>query len=743
MRKGYRRPRYPYATLTLRAIDPGESLSLARGTPAVCVYIPEGGEGGAETLRTVVAHTPAGTALIIAAAQAQVDELGGGEAAPGRVLTLAAGTGFDEVLRRAAAIAGEGDLALVSAGTLLGPGWLARLAAAAHSDGTVVTATPLHPAPGWFGVTVDVPARAEAQARAVADDALRAYPRVEAAGAHCVYIRRQLLDLVDPPPGGNAAATVAALSRAALARGMLHVAADDVFVGLGGAARDMCPLGEHERGATLRRSVAWARISLRQRLAVTIDARALGAGVGGTQRYAFELILALAASDRLSLRAVTPPDLPESVAVAFSGAGVEVVPYEQAVAGPPPSDVVHRPQQVFSEHDLALLGMLGERIVVGQQDLIAYRDPAYHESEDAWRTHRRVTRIALGLADRVVFFSEHARTDAVGEDLVSPSRADVCGIGTGLSMRDSEPPSRPPALEGAETMIACVGADYAHKNRPFAIELLRALVEREGWDGSLVLAGGHVPYGSSREEERRLLGADRTLAERVVDLGPISEGEKAWLYANARALVYPTLYEGFGLIPFEAAAAGTPCLYAAQASLAELAGEAAATLVPWSAERSAAAAAPLLRDGPERAAHLALLSTGAARASWPDTVERLIQTYTQAVAQPFRTAARRARQELERETLLATFARNAEANNRAYNELRDSVAFGLPLIEEGGMLTRDEQRGLMRAASRRALRPLAIAPFGLLGRLGRGGSRSPGRGADDAAAGPAGASRDA
>ncbi len=47
------------------------------------------------------------------------------------------------------------------------------------------------------------------------------------------------------------------------------------------------------------------------------------------------------------------------------------------------------------------------------------------------------------------------------------------------------------------------------------------------------------------------------------------EAEKAWLYAHAAAVVYPTIYEGFGLVPFEAAAHGTPCLFAPQASLRE------------------------------------------------------------------------------------------------------------------------------------------------------------------------------
>ena len=56
----------------------------------------------------------------------------------------------------------------------------------------------------------------------------------------------------------------------------------------------------------------------------------------------------------------------------------------------------------------------------------------------------------------------------------------------------------------------------------------------------------------------------------MVDLGAVDEAEKAWLYANAALVLYPTVNEGFGLVPFEAADAGAPCLWAAHSSLAEL-----------------------------------------------------------------------------------------------------------------------------------------------------------------------------
>ena len=133
----------------------------------------------------------------------------------------------------------------------------------------------------------------------------------------------------------------------------------------------------------------------------------------------------------------------------------------------------------------------------------------------------------------------------------------------------------------------------------FALRLLASLREDHGWQGSLVLAGTHIPLGSSLEIERAFLVEHPELRDAVVALGPVSEQEKAWLIAHAGAVVYPSVYEGFGLVPFESALDGVPCVFAPQSSLAEEAPEGTAAIVPWDPHASAAAAYALLTD-PER-----------------------------------------------------------------------------------------------------------------------------------------------
>ncbi len=70
------------------------------------------------------------------------------------------------------------------------------------------------------------------------------------------------------------------------------------------------------------------------------------------------------------------------------------------------------------------------------------------------------------------------------------------------------------------------------------------------------------------------------VTERIKFIGPIPDQELRVLYNQARAVVYPSLYEGFGLPPLEAMAAGAAVAVSNQSSLPEVAGDAALLFDP-------------------------------------------------------------------------------------------------------------------------------------------------------------------
>jgi glycosyltransferase involved in cell wall biosynthesis len=276
--------------------------------------------------------------------------------------------------------------------------------------------------------------------------------------------------------------------------------------------------------------------------------------------------------------------------------------------------------------------------------------------------------------------------------------------------------------------LLMLGADYAHKNRPFAIRLADELRREHGWEGTLVLAGAHVAHGSSAAAEAELLAERPELGGFVLDIGAVDHAQKRWLLTHAQALLCPSIYEGYGLTPLEAAAAGRPCVYAATTSLGEILGPEAATIVPWDVSASAAAAAALVRPGDALDAHLDRLGAALRRSAWEPVVERLCGAYFDTLAAPYRASAPRAWDDFERERLIPHLAAERDIAQRSYEDLVQRVRHGLRLIDSDGLLSEEQQRGLIRVATDSRLRGPVLAALGRFGRATEdGGDEAGGR----------------
>src|SRR5213076_1921105 len=117
-------------------------------------------------------------------------------------------------------------------------------------------------------------------------------------------------------------------------------------------------------------------------------------------------------------------------------------------------------------------------------------------------------------------------------------------------------------------------------------------------------------------DERAWLVTHADAAAGVTVLPAVSESEKTWLYSKTALVLYPTVQEGFGLVPFEAARARVPCLFAAQTSLAEILPRETARIVQWNPRLTAAAALELISDEDARKAQVAATQAAGERFKW-------------------------------------------------------------------------------------------------------------------------------
>ena len=368
---------------------------------------------------------------------------------------------------------------------------------------------------------------------------------------------------------------------------------------------------------------------------VVLDGRALAFPLSGSQA---QLIGLLGGLVRAGTRvAVLAPDALHDTTAAGLGELREAVPFlDRGRVGRP--SIFHRPFQIGSLDGLEDCLAVGERLVVTLQDTIAERTPAYAPGAGSWQRFRMAAAAVRSSADELTFYSRHAALDAASDGGLDLGRATVIPLGLD-HIRDLEPPDAPAAPLGRRPFLLVLGNAYWHKNRSFALRLTRWLVERHGWEGGLVLAGGHPGHGSSQSAEEALVRDAPGLEGRVADLGYVSDAKRLALYAGAELVLYPTLQEGFGFVPFEAAALGKACVYAHRASMRELL-PAAGALPSFDLDEAGAFVLHVLQSGVERRRIAAAVDAAAAGLTWDCCAAGYREVYARALERPPRAGGR-------------------------------------------------------------------------------------------------------
>ena len=269
------------------------------------------------------------------------------------------------------------------------------------------------------------------------------------------------------------------------------------------------------------------------------------------------------------------------------------------------------------------------RSVVTIHDCIHLRFPQYLPNRIGYAYARAQMWLATHKAARVMTVSEASKRDILRYFRVPESRIDV--IYNAIDERFWQEPD----VEEIERVreryrltapfVLYAGNIKPHKNLERLIEAFNLLRHERAdlKDVELLIIGDEISkYATLRRAVHRY-----KLHKHVRFFGFVPDQTLAALYRLARAFVFPSLYEGFGLPPLEAMASGTPVITSNVSSLPEVVGDAALMIDPYEPAAIADAMQRVLTDP---ALHADLRVRGLARArefSWERSIRRVREIY--------------------------------------------------------------------------------------------------------------------
>jgi glycosyltransferase involved in cell wall biosynthesis len=346
---------------------------------------------------------------------------------------------------------------------------------------------------------------------------------------------------------------------------------------------------------------------------VAIEAAPLSLTSGGLLRYTTELSLALArcypedefilvSDQRFSLPQAAPANLKH-------GGGPRNAAERRWWLWGLTRALAHLGADVIHGPDFSVPYIARRPSVLTLHDLSPWMDKRWHHA--AGRVKRRTPLLLeLGLATMVITPSETVRKQAIERFRLRPDRVVAVPEAAAPWFKPVEPP---PSSPNGNPYFLYVGTLEPRKNIGALIDAWRSV--RNEFAVDLVLAG------------RRRADFPEPAAEEGLRLpGEVADGELAALYSGALALVYPSLYEGFGLPVVEAMQCGA-CVIGSPA-VAEVAGDAA--VYAGSAEELGHAMRQVLHNRASLAEWRARSLARARLFSWERTARLTYEVYLEA-----------------------------------------------------------------------------------------------------------------
>jgi glycosyltransferase involved in cell wall biosynthesis len=254
--------------------------------------------------------------------------------------------------------------------------------------------------------------------------------------------------------------------------------------------------------------------------------------------------------------------------------------------------------------------------VITVHDMIAELFPT-HSKHSSRHIHQK--RIAITQADHIFTVSESTRTDLLHFfPEISKEKITITPLGSTLVV-----PPTPPLRIHQRPYFLHVGQRSGYKNGKTLIDaFIRSKIALSETD--LILCGPALT-----SEEREII-ANHHHQRHIIHLDT-NDRDLQSLYAHAKALVFPSAYEGFGLPVLEAQSLGCPVITCPVSSLPEVAGDAALYTPAGNVKALSQALISLLEDEELRSRLSRLGLIQAAKYSWNHTARLTMQGYISSI----------------------------------------------------------------------------------------------------------------
>jgi glycosyltransferase involved in cell wall biosynthesis/GT2 family glycosyltransferase len=302
---------------------------------------------------------------------------------------------------------------------------------------------------------------------------------------------------------------------------------------------------------------------------LAVDASCLNYPASGTTSITIAILKRLSMQHKGTVTAIIDREISQdNLKLLLSIENLSVQYLAEAISTSTRFDVFWRPYQIWEEWRLMQTRQLSTAFILGIQDVIAFDNYSYHGSVSTWNDYRNVWTHASNLATGITFISQYSKDRALESGLLTTQKFEV--IPNGIDSDEKVEYGSPKAVSNHESgiIILLVGMNFEHKYFNYAFKLVEEFKKRE--INVRIIRIGHGEFSAPDNSEID-----------YKDLGEVSDETRDNLFSEASFVLYPSIVEGFGLIPFEAAMHGVFTYSTRQGGLDEYLPQEIPTILNW------------------------------------------------------------------------------------------------------------------------------------------------------------------